>query len=134
EEVTRGDFQRIQILVPAAVFVILLIIARNLAVSLYLIASVVVSFLATLGVTFLLFRMLNPADFIGLDWKVPVFLFTILMAVGEDYNIFLLTRVREEEKEHGPVRGVTAALIKTGGVISSCGLLMAGSFAAVLTG
>jgi putative drug exporter of the RND superfamily len=134
EEVTRGDFQLIQILVPAAVFVILLVIARSLIVSLYLIGSVVVSFLATLGVTFLVFWALSPGDFIGLDWKVPVFLFTILMAVGEDYNILLLTRVREEQAEHGAVRGVTAALVKTGGVISSCGFIMAGTFASLLTG
>jgi RND superfamily putative drug exporter len=134
EDVTRGDFQRIQIMVPAAVFLILLVVARSLVVSLYLIGSVVVSFLATLGVTFLVFWALSPAGFIGLDWKVPVFLFTILMAVGEDYNILLLTRVREEQAEHGVVRGVTAALVKTGGVISSCGFIMAGTFAALLSG
>src|SRR5262249_17497338 len=113
-DVTRADFQLIQILVPLVVFLVLIILLRNFAVSLYLIASVVFSFLATLGVTFLVFQLANPDTFIGLDWKVPVFLFTILVAVGEDYNIFLLTRVREEEKDHGPVGGVTAALVKTG--------------------
>jgi RND superfamily putative drug exporter len=133
-DVTRSDFQLIQILVPAVVFVILLVLLRQVIVSLYLIATVIVSFLATLGVAYLIFWWPHAEDFVGLDWKVPVFLFTILVAVGEDYNIFLLARVREEEKEHGPVHGVTAALVKTGGVISSCGFIMAGTFAALLAG
>jgi RND superfamily putative drug exporter len=133
-DVTRDDFKRIEMLVPAVVFVILVVLLRKVVVSLYLIATVVVSFLATLGVAFLVFWLANPAEFIGLDWKVPVFLFTILVAVGEDYNIFLLARVHEEEREHGPLHGVTAALVKTGGVISSCGFIMAGTFAALLSG
>jgi RND superfamily putative drug exporter len=133
-DVTQSDFQRIEMLVPAVVFVILVILLRKVLVSLYLIVTVVVSFLATLGVAYLVFWLANPADFIGLDWKVPVFLFTILVAVGEDYNIFLLARVHEEESEHGPVGGVTAALVKTGGVISSCGFIMAGTFGTLLSG
>jgi RND superfamily putative drug exporter len=133
-DVTQSDFQRIEMLVPAVVFLILVVLLRKVLVSLYLIVTVVVSFLATLGVAYLVFWLANPADFIGLDWKVPVFLFTILVAVGEDYNIFLLARVHEEEREHGPVGGVTAALVKTGGVISSCGFIMAGTFGTLLSG
>ena len=92
------------------------------------------SYFATLGFTFAVFWALNPADFAGLDWKVPMFLFTILIAVGEDYNIFLMTRVDEEQKVHGPVRGISVALERTGSIISSCGIIMAGSFSSLMAG
>ena len=65
---------------------------------------------------------------------MPLFLFAILVAVGEDYNIFLITRVEEEVAHYGPVDGVIAALGKTGGVVTSCGLIMAGTFATLFAG
>ena len=103
-----------------------------LSVSLYLILSVLFSYLAALGVTFLIFAWLQGEGFTGLDWKVPIFLFTILVAVGEDYNIFLVTRIGEEQTQHGPLQGITTGLARTGRVISNCGLLMAGTFASLL--
>jgi RND superfamily putative drug exporter len=132
--VTRGDQTRIQVLVPAAVFVLLLIVFRRVAVSLYLILSVLFSYLATLGATFLVFWLLDREAFLGLDWKVPLFLFTILVAVGEDYNIFLVSRVEEERRTLGPVRGALQALARTGRIISTCGFIMAGTFAALFAG
>jgi RND superfamily putative drug exporter len=131
--VKQGDQWRIQILVPAVVFVLLLIILHRVGISLYLVLSVLFSYLATLGVTFVVFWLLDREGFSGLDWKVPIFLFTILVAVGEDYNIFLVTRIKEEQDRHGPLEAIPVALARTGKVISSCGFIMAGTFATLLS-
>jgi RND superfamily putative drug exporter len=133
-QVTEEDRRRIQYYVLTSVFVILLLLLRRPVISFYLILSVLFSYLATLGVTFALFWMLDPAGFTGIDWKVAIFLFTILIAVGEDYNIFLMTRIDEERQHHGPIRGVTKALTRTGPIISSCGIIMAGTFASLMAG
>jgi len=116
------------------VFLVLVILLRKPAICSYLILSVFFSYLVTLGVTFALFYALDPDDFAGLDWKVPMFLFTILIAVGEDYNIYLITRIEEEQTRHGPINGIAVALSKTGSIISSCGFIMAGTFSSLMAG
>ena len=63
---------------------------------------------------------------------MPFFLFTIMVAVGEDYNIFLLSRALEEKDKHGGEEGLRRALASTGGTITSCGLIMAGTFATLM--
>ena len=91
-------------------------------------------YLVTLGVTFAVFRYRAGEEFRGLDWTVPIFLFTLLIAVGEDCNIILVTRVDKEQDRHGPLAGVTEALAKTGSIISGCGFIMAGTFSALAFG
>lgn len=132
--VSYSDQWRIYVLVVASVFAILVILLRSITLSLYLIATVLFSYLATLGVTWLVFYALDPKGFVGLDWTVPLFLFVVLIAVGEDYNIFLVTRIHEEQRVVGGVHGITIALTRTGGIITSCGLIMAGTFASLLVG
>ncbi len=132
--VTQQDRTRIETLVLASVFVVLVLLLRGLVVPVYLLLSVLLSYFTTLGVSFALFWLLDPHGFTGIDWKVAVFLFTILIAVGEDYNIFLMTRVHEEQRRRGPLRGITEALDRTGPIISSCGIIMAGTFASLLAG
>jgi RND superfamily putative drug exporter len=132
--ISRSDQQRIYLLVVICVFAILVVLLRSFYLSVYLMLTVLLSYLATLGVTWLVFYGLDPAGFIGLDWTVPLFLFVVLIAVGEDYNIFLVTRIHEEQLEHGPTRGITVALAKTGSIITSCGFIMAGTFASLSIG
>jgi RND superfamily putative drug exporter len=136
KEVTDSDQIRIDVLVLAGVYAILVILLRRPGISLYLIIGVFFSYFVALGVTFVVFEYVlgSPEEFGGLDWKVPMFLFTILIAVGEDYNIFLMTRIEEEQAEHGLVGGVVEALKKTGSVIAGCGVIMAGTFSSLLAG
>jgi len=136
KEVTTKDEQRMYWLVTLGVYVILVLLLRRPFICLYLIATVVLGYLASLGITEMVFRALHdgPDPWVGLDWKVSFFLFVILVAVGEDYNIFLMARVIEEEKKHGPIEGIRQAVMHTGGIISSCGLIMAGTFGSMLTG
>ncbi|MFN8707163.1 MAG: MMPL family transporter [Planctomyces sp.] len=134
KDVTDGDQIRIDVLVLISVYAVLVVLLRRPGICGYLIISVFYSYLATLGITFFAFWALDPSGFSGIDWKVPLFLFTILIAVGEDYNIFLMSRVEEEQKRHGPVHGITVALERTGSIISSCGIIMAGTFSALMAG
>lgn len=131
---TDRDQLRISFLVLFGVYAILVLILRQPAVCAYLILSVYFSYLTTLGVTFAVFWMLDPVHFAGLDWKVRMFLFTMLIAIGEDYNIFLVTRIQEERQRVNSVKGVLQALMKTGSIISSCGMIMAGTFCALMAG
>ncbi len=135
-EVTTLDEHRMYWMVTLGVYVILVVLLRRPWICLYLIATVVLGYLASLGITELVFRSLHagPDPWVGLDWKVSFFLFVILVAVGEDYNIFLMARVLEEEKKHGPIEGTRQAVMHTGGIISSCGLIMAGTFGSMITG
>lgn len=132
--VTDGDQIRIDILVVSSVFLILVLLLRRPAICLYLIVTVLFSYLVALGATYCAYWAFDPTNFAGLDWKVPMFLFTILIAVGEDYNIFLMTRIEEEQRIYGPVQGVIHALQKTGRIISSCGIIMAGTFCSLAAG
>lgn len=134
KKVTDSDRVRINTLVTVVVFIILWILLKQLKVCVYLILTVLFSYFATLGGTYLFFWALDPNGFAGLDWKVPMFLFTILIAVGEDYNIFLLTRIEEERRRHGRTESITVALDHTGSIISSCGIIMAGTFSSLMAG
>ncbi len=135
--VTQSDERRINVLVVIAIYAVLVLLLRRPGTCLYLLATVLLSYYATLGLSDLVFRSkahLLGQPFPGLDWKVAFFLFVILVAVGEDYNIFLMSRVVEEQRKRGVVDGLRYATARTGGIISSCGLIMAGTFFSMMTG
>ena len=129
--ITQGDQNRIQILVTIGVWLVLIVLLRHLILSTYLIFTVLLSYFSTLGITYWVFWTAHGADYNGLDWKVPLFLFVILVAVGQDYNVYLTTRILEEQRSLPPKEGVRRALHLTGGIITSCGIVMAGTFVAM---
>jgi RND superfamily putative drug exporter len=131
--VTQEDQRRIQVLVTLGVWLVLVVMLRQWILSTYLIFTVLLSYFTTLGVTYWTFSTLYGADYSGLDWKVPLFLFVILVAVGQDYNVYLVTRIFEERRRPGATlsEGVRRALQVTGGIITSCGFVMAGTFIAM---
>ncbi|HUB39089.1 MAG TPA: MMPL family transporter [Streptosporangiaceae bacterium] len=124
--VSVSDLQRI---IPVAIVVIGLLLAlvlRSLVAPLYLIASVGVSYLAALGLSVLIFIKLGHSD--GLEFFMPFLMFIFLLALGEDYNILVMTRIREEA-HHLPLRqAVAKAVGVTGTTVTSAGLVLAGSF------
>ncbi len=128
------DRTLINVLVVGSVFLILVVLLRRVILTVYLLFTVLFSYLVTLGITFGVFYLADPAGFQGLDWTVPLFLFTVLIAIGEDYNILLVTRIHEEQEVHGAERGVAVALARTGPIISSCGFIMSGTFLSLWIG
>ncbi|WP_255252692.1 MMPL family transporter [Curtobacterium sp. 'Ferrero'] len=116
-------------IVLAVILLILMLLLRSIVAPLVLIGSVIVSFAAALGVGALVFD--HVFHFPGADPSVPLFAFVFLVALGVDYNIFLMTRVREEALRHGPREGVLRGLGVTGGVITSAGIVLAATFAAL---
>lgn len=131
-EVTESDRQRVNAVVLVAIFAILLALVRNFWLASYLLVTVLASYFAALGATALAGTLWTGQPLTHVDWRVPFFLFTILVAVGEDYNILLITRALEERQRFGPLEGMRRALAKTGGAITSCGLIMAGTFATLM--
>jgi RND superfamily putative drug exporter len=125
----KNDNRLIIPLVLLVVLVILAILLRAVVAPLILIATVVLSFAAALGVSALVFR--HVFGFAGEDTSFPLYVFVFLVALGIDYNIFLMTRVREETHQHGTHKGALIGLAATGGVITSAGIVLAGTFAAL---
>ena len=131
QEASRHDNRIVIPLVLVMVFLILLLLLRAIVAPLLLIGTVVLSFGAALGFSALVFQYVFDID--GADGALPLFAFVFLVALGIDYNIFLMTRVREEAQREGSRRGALIGLAATGGVITSAGLVLAGTFGTLAT-
>jgi putative drug exporter of the RND superfamily len=114
-------------LILLVVFLILIALLRAVVAPLILVGTVILSFLAALGVGYFVFDVIF--GFPGSDPSLPLFAFVFLVALGVDYNIFLVARAREEAEKHGSEQGMLRALAVTGGVITSAGIVLAGTFA-----
>ncbi len=122
----------LRVIIPAVLlvtFLVLVVLLRAIVAPLLLIATVVLSFAATLGLAAIVFYQIM--DLPGADASVPLYAFVFLAALGVDYNIFLMTRAREETAHFGNRAGVLRALAVTGGVITSAGLVLAATFSAL---
>ena len=124
---SRADNRLIIPIVLLIIGLILGLLLRSIAAALLLLLTVVLSFMATLGVCQLVFE--HVFGFAGADASFPLFAFIFLVALGIDYNIFLMTRVREEALKIGTRKGVIKGLTVTGGVITSAGIVLAATFA-----
>jgi RND superfamily putative drug exporter len=125
---TRDNF----VVLPLALIVVLVILAillRSLLAPVLLVASVILSFFAALGTGIFFFE--HVFGFAGVDPSLPLLTFVFLVALGIDYNIFLMARVREETLTHGTHQGMLRGLAVTGAVITSAGIVLAGTFSAL---
>ncbi|WP_347177331.1 MMPL family transporter [Glycomyces sp. L485] len=128
-EVSERDRSVIIPIVLAVILAVLALLLRSITAPLLLVGTVVLSFAATMGVSALVFNHL--LGFPGADPTVVLFGFVFLVALGIDYNIFLMTRVREEAAHIGTRAGTLRGLVATGGVITSAGVVLAATFSAL---
>jgi putative drug exporter of the RND superfamily len=127
EHASTSDLAAIVPLVLLAIAILLAALLRSLVAPIYLIVTVGLSFLAALGFASFVFIRLGGDD--GLNFVIPILLFIFAMALGEDYNILLMTRVREEAHDHPVHEALVRAVGYTGGTITSAGVILAGTFA-----
>jgi putative drug exporter of the RND superfamily len=123
---SNNDISRIIPIVMLVLGLLLAIVLRSLVAPLYLVVSVGLSYLASLGLAVLVFEVIGGQD--GINFVLPFFMFIFIMALGQDYNILVMTRIREEA-HHAPIRiAVRRAVEATGTTVTSAGLILAGTF------
>jgi putative drug exporter of the RND superfamily len=127
EDTNSRDTRVVIPAVLAVVFLILVLLLRALVAPAYLILTVIASFAATLGIATVLFSEVLGEE--GLTFNLTLLAFLFLVALGVDYNIFLMHRARDEGRQHGSRVGMLRALVATGGVVTGAGIILAGTFA-----
>ncbi|MEI7836215.1 MAG: MMPL family transporter, partial [Planctomycetota bacterium] len=132
KNVTRRDVILIATLVLSVIFLMVLALLRDVLLSVFMIVSTLLSYLATLGLTYWIFRFVAGSG--GLDWKVQIFLFVVMVAVGQDYNIYLAARLAQEALVVDTREAIRRAVVRTGPVISSCGVIMAATLGSLAVG
>ncbi|WP_112246524.1 MMPL family transporter [Kribbella monticola] len=131
-DVMDASNRDLKVIIPAilaVIFVVLMLLLRSVVAAILLVVCNVLSFGATVGISALVFN--HVFDFPGADASIPLYAFVFLVALGIDYSIFLMTRVREESIEQGTRPGILTGLAVTGGVITSAGVVLAATFSAL---
>ncbi len=127
---TRSDEWRIQVAVVAVVALVVYTLVRDALLTAMLMSVTLLAYQATVGLSKLLF--VNLLGYPALNWEVKMFAFVILIAIGQDYNLFLVSRLAEERRRRALRPAVRRALVRTGGIISSCGLIAAASLGSLV--
>jgi RND superfamily putative drug exporter len=130
-QISNHDTILVAIIALVVVGAILALLLRALVAPLFLLAANVLSYLAALGATILITEKLFGWE--RISYRIPLYLFIFLVALGSDYNIFITTRIRSEALAHGLRAGTVKALAATGGVLTSAGLILAGTFLILLS-
>jgi RND superfamily putative drug exporter len=130
QETLSRDFTRISIFTIFGVLIVLVVLLRSLVAPIYLVLTVLLSYGTTIGLSTLVFQDMLGHE--GVNYVVPIVVFVLLVALGADYNIFLMSRVREEANGRGTREGIRVASAFTGSIITSCGIILAGTFAAMM--
>jgi RND superfamily putative drug exporter len=128
-KITHSDLVRLRWMMLGVLYIIIVVLLRVVIAPIYMLGTMVVNYFTTLGIVHLIF--VNVIGRQGLDWKVEFFLFVLLVAIGVDYNIYIMSRINEEGKKRPFPEGVRHAIVFTGSIISSCGIVMAGTFASM---
>lgn len=129
--INNSDFVRVAILAIIGILVVIVLLLRSLLAPLYMILTVLLNYGTTIGIVAWLFIGLMHKE--SVVYMIPLFVFVILVALGADYNIFLMSRIREETHKMPIKDAVATAVGGTGGVITACGIILAGTFATLMT-
>jgi len=126
-----ADFGRVVGVSIAGILIVIMILMQSLVAPLYMVITVLLNYGTTLGIaTWLFLDVMKQGSMI---YMIPLFIFVILVALGADYNIFLMSRIREEAHQRPMKEAVSHAVANTGGVITACGIILAGTFATLIT-
>ncbi len=125
------DFQRVALITVTGVLLVLILLLRSIVAPLFLVGSVLLSYATSLGLVTLLFQ--DVLGHAGVNYFIPLLVFVLLVAIGADYNIFLMSRIREESEGRGIRDGIRIASARTGTVITSAGIILAGTFLALIS-
>jgi len=129
--INEEDFGRVTVITIIGVLAVIVLLMRSLLAPLYMVLTVLLNYGATLGIAIWLFLDVMKKD--SIIYMIPLFVFVILVALGADYNIFLMSRIREEAHKVPMKKAVEIAVGGTGGVITACGIILAGTFATLMT-
>jgi RND superfamily putative drug exporter len=131
QDTISADFLRVAVITIIGILIVLILLLRAIVAPVYLVLTVLLSYATSLGLSGLILQNLFRQP--GMNYFIPLMVFVLLVALGSDYNIFLMSRVREESSTRPLRQGIRVASARTGTVITSAGLILAGTFGALVS-